>query len=137
MSAWTITDLTPAAPAALERLTAKQDLLNGLRDWQQRHGFPVDGAIFGTDDDGDLTLVLTGLTLEDGDIVPNEREYEYTATITLEVTVRGSVTARNEDDARELAFDEVNGIDWDINAYSVTVIDWTGTDAEVSEVSEE
>lgn len=139
---WTVTDITPAQPAATpepapERLTARQDLVRVLNGWAGRNGLPFDGAVVGTDDDEDLTVTLPGLTLEDDDIVPNEREYGYTATILVEVTVRGSVTARDEDAATEEAEYQSESAELDVDAYGLRVDGWDIQSVSVDEVEEE
>jgi hypothetical protein len=130
MSEYSIVDLTPTVPAPTPEptprpLDAREDLLRLLEDWSVRHDLPVDEyAIIALTADT-LTVTMDGLTLNGSRIVVTEREYEYEATILVEVTVRGSVTARSEDDATEQAEATCEDMAFDIDAYGVRVQGWT------------
>ena len=136
MSEYTITDLTPAE-AKPERLTARADLTKVLTEWANRNGLPAGDIEMETDSEDALTIVLPDLTMEGDDIVPNERDYEYTATILVEVTVRGSVTARNEDTATEEAEYQLESAELDIDAYGMRVENWDIQSVSVDEVEVE
>jgi hypothetical protein len=84
--------------------TARQALVDTITAWSVQYDLPLpEGVDIGTDDDNDLTVTLQGLTLKDGDIVQNQRDYLWTGVITVSVAVSGTVTASNEDEANDLA----------------------------------
>jgi hypothetical protein len=94
----------PAAQPVVAPKTARQALIDTVTAWSVQYDLPLpEGVDLDTDDDSDLTLTLQGLTLKDGDIVPNQREYCWTGTLTISVAVSGVVTASNEDEAHDLA----------------------------------
>lgn len=106
----------PAAKAIPD--TAYEALVEALQRWSGEYDLPFDegGLIIGNDEDDDLRLVLPGMTLTSGgDIAVKSREYEWSGTVTIEVSVQGTVTARDDDDAdgqveaimRALTIDEV------------------------------
>lgn len=130
-SDYTIVDITDAEPrseynAALSvvlgetpkvpPLTAREDLVALLVEWQVRHDLITDdGPTLGTDDDEDLTITFDGLTKDyDGHIVRKTREYVVTASFTVEVQYW--VEASSEDEARDAAEDEFNGLGFDTDS---------------------
>ena len=142
-SEWTIVDLTPATePEPEPEPSVKVAMLNALSDIARRRlGVDLTGEFtVDTDpDNGDLTITMAGLTLNETrtDVVPSEREYEWTGYIYIRVDVSGKVTARDEDEAQELAVEALSGCDLTIDAYGdVDVDDWNTDDSDVYEVSE-
>lgn len=147
-SEWTVVDLTPKAEpdgqAIGEALKAagyrepeqsvRAEVLASIRSIVHRRlGVDLTGE-FTVDTDpenGDARITMTGLTVDgSGDFVSAEREYEWTGTISITVQVSGTVTARSEDEAEDLARDamrdvevgsvEVDGAeasDWDLYDY--------------------
>jgi hypothetical protein len=117
---------------------ARTDLRDAVEAWSERHGFSVDDVCFETNTEGNLSVVLEGLTLDEhGDIVQNQREYEWYATITIEVQVSGTVTATDEDDAHDKADEAVGDIDLDgvqLDGYGVDGFDVEGYGIETYEV---
>lgn len=121
--------------AELRRLSTVEGLTRSLDRRTDAAEVVVDkGSSLGMDDDGEcVVVVLQGVTLnDDGDIVPNVREYEYEATITLVVNVSGTVEARDEDEAHDLAryaADELDlrvspsGVDGNVEHYDIDSVD--------------
>jgi hypothetical protein len=108
----------PVAPK-----TARQALVDTITAWSVQYDLPLsEGVDLGTDDDNDLTVALQGLTLKGGDIVPNEREYRFTSTVTITVEVTGTVTASNEDEAHDKAEESLG----DICVDGVDLSSWAG-----------
>jgi hypothetical protein len=95
-----------SSPEAFHR-SASDALRRAVADWAREHGLDdgLDIALQ-NDEHGDAQVRLIGLEFdEDGDIVAKEREYLWTGVITVSVSVSGTVKARSEDDAHDLAED--------------------------------
>ncbi len=90
----------PVAPK-----TARQALADTIAAWSVQYDLPLPtGVDLDNDDEGDLTVTLQGLTLDNAlAIVRRERDYLWTGVITVTVAVSGTVTASNEDEANDLA----------------------------------
>jgi hypothetical protein len=93
----------PAAQPVVEPKTARQALVDTITAWSAQYDLPLEDVAYDVDDDNNLAITLQGLTLKGGDIVPNQREYLWTGTITVSVAVSGTVKASSEDEANDLA----------------------------------
>lgn len=145
MSEWTVIDLTPATPATEPEPEAepsvKVAMLKALSDIAMRRlGVDLTGEFtVDTDpDNGDARITMTGLTLGDGgDLVPSEREYEWTGNLTVTVQVSGTVTARSEDEADELALEALRDVEVRfVEVDGAEDSDWDLCDYDLDEVSE-
>jgi hypothetical protein len=113
-------------PAPVAPKTARQALVDTITAWSVQYDLPLPegvGVDIDDDDDNDLTVTLHGLTLRDGDIVQNQRDYLWTGVITVSVAVSGTITASNEDEANDLAESALR----DASVASI-VVDGYGTD---------
>jgi hypothetical protein len=99
-----VTPEPPSGEAPRYVASPQDDLRRVVLDWARRHNLDdgLDIDLRGVD--GDAAVVLGGLEFDDyGYIVPKEREYLWTGTITVSVAVSGTVRSRSEDEASELA----------------------------------
>lgn len=104
-------------------LDARFDLKRSISDWSARHGLDLAAyeVVLGTDNDENVRIVLPGLTIDhDGDIVRKTRDYIVTASFTVEV--QHWVEASSEEEARDAAEDEFNGLEFDTDR-NVVVFD--------------
>jgi len=126
-----------SSPEAFHR-SPRRALADAVEAWSVEHDLPLaDGVEFGINEDGDLFVVLPGLTLEAGDIVTRQREYRWTGTVTIEVEVSGTVTAVNEDEAHDLAEEALSGLDLDsveLDGYGIVGFEVEGHGVENYEV---
>ena len=103
----------PVAPK-----TARQALIDTITAWSVQYDLPLPtGVDLDNDYDGDLTVTLQGLTLDNVlAIVRRERDYLWTGTITLSVAVSGTVKACSEDEANDLADEALRNTSVEIEA---------------------
>jgi hypothetical protein len=97
-------------PEPVVSKTARQALVDTITAWSVQYDLPLPGGVdidIDDDNDNDLTVTLQGLTLKDGDIVQNQRDYLWTGSITVSVAVSGTVKASSEDEAHHHAEDAI------------------------------
>lgn len=145
MSSETIVDLNPEVTYPP---TTRSEVLSSIRDIvHRRTGVDLSGEMTVKVDPAtdEVTISLCGVTLSDGgDIVPAKREYGWVGTVTIEMTVRGTVEAADEDEAEERAADILSYIDVnddpelsDVNGDTIEVDDYSViANGEVDRVSE-
>lgn len=138
---WTVvevTDTPQAAPA--ETRSTRAEVIDAVREIiHRRLGVDLSGpeALVGLLDN-DAVVRLPGVTLNDArtDLVAAEREYEWTGTVTVEVTVEGTVTAQNRVEAAQEARELLSGLGFDIDTYDAEVTDQQHEDYRLWDVSE-
>ena len=108
-------------------------VINIITDALEEHDLGPSGIGATIDEKGRPVLVLDGLTYDPvtGEVRTAKREYEWTGTVTIEVTVRGTVEAVDEDEADELAAAILGSVEVDSPP---DVSSWQG-DMEVDEYS--
>jgi hypothetical protein len=112
--------LPESAEPTVTYLSPQTKLVRLLNQWLGDHDASLGGAsLLEIDTNGDDVVIrLEGFTFDnEGEIVPNEREYNVTATVTLEVEVTG-VTATSEDDALEQALDTLRNSDYYASSFA-------------------
>jgi hypothetical protein len=138
---WTVVDITDTPKAApVETRSTRAEVLESIISIvHRRTGVDLTGEVtveFDADTD-EVTISLCGVTLSDGgDIIAGEREFEWTGTINIEISVCGTVTARSEDEARDEAEEALHGFDFRIDAYDGEVTDHRIENYQLWEVSE-
>jgi hypothetical protein len=113
-SAWSIVDLGEAPPIPAAPATPVKGRAERVRDaiyevlCEVNESVDRDDILF--DEEGDTLVVrVDGFrTTDGGDIEAVEREYLWTGVITVSVSVSGTVTAANDDEAQLLAEDAVS-----------------------------
>lgn len=138
---WTVVEVTDTPKEApVETRSTRAEVLASIIDIvHRRTGVDLTGEVTVEVDalTDEVTIGLNGVTLSyGGDIIAAEREYEWTGTITVEVTVEGTVTARNKDEAAQEAEDLLRGLGFDISTYDGDVTDQQHVDYHLWEVSE-
>ena len=140
---WTVADITgESTPESAETRSTRAEVLESIIGIvHRRTGVDLTGEVtVGFDADTDeVTISLCGVTLsDDGDIISGEREFDWTGTINIVLSVCGTVTARGEDEARDEAEAALHGFDFSIDAYDYSgeVTDHRIEDYQLWEVSE-
>ena len=140
---WTVVDITdePKAAPVETRSTRAEVLESIIGIVHRRTGVDLTGEVtVGFDADTDeVTISLCGVTLSDGgDIIAGEREFDWTGTINIVLSVSGTVTARGEDEARDDAEAALHGFDFTIDAYDYSgeVTDHRIEDYQLRDVTE-
>jgi hypothetical protein len=120
-------------------------IINIITDALEEHDLGPSGIGATIDEKGRPVLVLDGLTYDPvtGEVRTAKREYEWTGTVTIEVTVRGTVEAADDDEADELAAEILGSVELDntpeVSSWQgeITVEDYsTSVYGEVGNVSE-
>ena len=143
MSNWTIAEIIDEPKA--ETRSTRAEVLDAIRDIvHRRTGVDLTGEVGVRLDPNteEVLISLCGVTLsDDGDIIAGEREYEFTGTVFIEVEVTGTITAKDEDEARDAINIALSEVGFDIEArdwsdLGIEVQDWTANDAHIDDVSE-
>jgi hypothetical protein len=114
-------------------MESMDSVISIITDALETYGLKPSSIGTTADEEGRPVLVLDGLTYNPatGEVAVALREYEWTGTVTIEVTVRGTVEAANDDEAADLAADILSGVEVDSPP---DVSSWQG-DMEVDEYS--
>jgi hypothetical protein len=127
---WSIAEVAfgevPPIPAAKVEVTpepvapksARRALVDTITAWSVQYDLRLpEGVDIDNDDDGDLRVTLQGLALDVAHgIVPREREYLWTGSISITVQVSGTVKASTEDEANDLADEALRNTSVEVEA---------------------